>query len=133
VNHEFAVQLSATGRGARLARLLAERQLADWGEPYEDAAQVVAELASNAVLHGRVPGRDFRLRLRLRPDGTLRIELTDARGDRIPRVPDPVSDVTESGRGLRIVTAYAAHWGVEEAPPSAKTVWAEMAPRRGRT
>ncbi|AIR98955.1 ATP-binding protein [Streptomyces glaucescens] len=133
MNHEFAVQLSATKRGARLARLLTERQLHDWGEPYEDAAQVVAELASNAVLHGRVPGRDFRLRLRLRPDRTLRIELTDARGDRVPRVPDPVDDTAESGRGLRIVTAYAARWGVEEAPPGAKTVWAEMAPRRGRT
>ncbi|QIJ66588.1 ATP-binding protein [Streptomyces sp. JB150] len=124
------MQLSATRRGARLARLLTERQLDDWGEPYEDAAQVVAELAANAVLHGRVPGRDFRLRLRLRPDGTLRIELTDARGDRIPRVPDPVGDLPETGRGLRIVAACAARWGVVEAPPGAKTVWAEIAPRR---
>ncbi|MGX1131342.1 anti-sigma regulatory factor (Ser/Thr protein kinase) [Streptomyces glaucescens] len=134
MNHEFAVQLSATRRGARLARLLTERQLDDWGEPYEDAAQVVAELAANAVLHGRVPGRDFRLRLRLRPDRTLRIELTDARGDRVPRVPDPVAEDTETtGRGLRIVTAYAARWGVDEAPANAKTVWAEIAPGRGRT
>jgi anti-sigma regulatory factor (Ser/Thr protein kinase) len=134
VNHEFAVQLSATRRGARLARLLTERQLDDWGEPYEDAAQVVAELAANAVLHGRVPGRDFRLRLRLRPDRTLRIELTDARGDRVPSVPDPVAEDAETtGRGLRIVTAYAARWGVDEAPANAKTVWAEIAPGRGRT
>jgi anti-sigma regulatory factor (Ser/Thr protein kinase) len=133
VNHEFAVQLSATRRGARLARLLTERQLDDWGEPYEDAAQVVAELASNAVLHGRVPGRDFRLRLRLRPDRTLRIELTDARGDRVPRAPDPVVADAEAGRGLRIVTAYASRWGVETAPPNTKTVWAEMRPGRGNT
>jgi anti-sigma regulatory factor (Ser/Thr protein kinase) len=133
VNHEFAVQLSATRRGARLARLLTERQLDNWGEPYEDAAQVVAELASNAVLHGRVPGRDFRLRLRLGPDRTLRIELTDARGDRIPRTPDPVVADAEAGRGLRIVTAYASRWGVETAPANTKTVWAEISPSRGRT
>ncbi|MFJ4081195.1 ATP-binding protein [Streptomyces iakyrus] len=123
----FAVQLSATRRGARLARLLAERQLDEWGEPYEAAAQVVAELASNAVRHGRVPGRDFRLRLKLRVDRTLRIEVTDARGDRVPRLPDPVEEDAEGGMGLRIVEACADCWGVTEAPAGAKAVWAELA------
>jgi len=129
--HHFAVQLSATRRGARLARLLTERQLDDWGVPFEEAAHIVAELASNAVLHGRVLGRDFRLRLTLRADGTLRIEVTDARGDRLPRFPDPVADESESGRGLRIVAAYADRWGVDLAPITCKTVWAELVPGRG--
>ncbi|MEU1934405.1 ATP-binding protein [Streptomyces coeruleorubidus] len=127
----FAVQLSATRRGARLARLLTERQLDEWGEPYEAAAQVVAELASNAVLHGRVRGRDFRLRLTLRPDRTLRIEVTDARGDRVPRVPAPVEQDAEGGRGLRIVEAYANRWGVVEGPAHGKTVWAELLMKHG--
>lgn len=122
----FTIQLSATRRGARLARLLAERQLDEWGETYDAAAQVVAELASNAVLHGRVQGRDFRLALKLHADRTLRIEVTDARGDRIPQLPGPVVDDTESGRGLRIVSAYAHRWGVVEAPAHGKTVWAEV-------
>ena len=126
----FAVQLSSTRRGARLARLLAERQLDEWGEPFGAAAQVVAELASNAVLHGRVRGRDFRLGLGLRPDGTLRVEVTDARGDRVPRVPDPVAPDAESGRGLLLVAAYAGRWGVDAAPTGCKTVWAELAPDR---
>ncbi|SDM74474.1 hypothetical protein SAMN04487981_102446 [Streptomyces sp. cf386] len=129
--HLFTVQLSATRRGARLARLLTERQLADWGEHFEGAEQVVAELASNAVLHGRVPGRDFRLRLMLHSDGVLRIEVTDARGDRIPQVRDAVGGDAESGRGLLIVAAYAHRWGVDEAPASCKTVWAELGPGRG--
>ncbi|MFE0803018.1 ATP-binding protein [Streptomyces sp. NPDC058812] len=133
VGRRFAIQLSATRRGARLARLLAERQLDDWGQPSEEVTQVVAELASNAVLHGRVPGRDFRLALRLRTDGTLRVEVTDARGDRVPRAADPVADDAESGRGLRIVAAYADRWGVDEGPSPAKTVWVEMTPGRGRT
>ncbi|MBA2806963.1 ATP-binding protein [Streptomyces sp. KM273126] len=121
------VQLSATRRGARLARLLAERQLADWGVPFADeAVLVVAELASNAVFHGRVPGRDFRLALRLDPAGPLRIEVTDARGDRLPRNPDPATADAESGRGLLLVTAYVDRWGVDEAPAGCKTVWAEM-------
>jgi anti-sigma regulatory factor (Ser/Thr protein kinase) len=130
LTHDFAVQLSANRRGARLARLLTERQLDEWGEPYDAAAQVVAELASNAVLHGRVRGRDFRLRLRLRADRTLRVEVTDARGDRVPQFPSPVAEDAEDGRGLRIVAAYADRWGVEEAPAYGKTVWAELAPDR---
>ncbi|WP_344603053.1 ATP-binding protein [Streptomyces glaucus] len=126
----FTVRLSATRRGARLARLLTERQLDDWGDPFGSAAQVVAELASNAVLHGRVPGRDFRLGLELRPDGTLRIEVTDARGDRMPRVPGPAAPDAESGRGLLLVAAYADRWGVDAAAAGCKTVWAELAPDR---
>ncbi|MFB6846011.1 ATP-binding protein [Streptomyces sp. NPDC056373] len=124
----FTIQLSATRRGARLARLLTERQLDEWGEPYEAAAQVVAELASNAVLHGHVRGRDFRLGLKLHADRTLRVEVTDARGDRIPDVPEPADKDAEFGRGLWIVAAYASRWGVEEAPAHAKTVWAELGP-----
>jgi anti-sigma regulatory factor (Ser/Thr protein kinase) len=126
----FTVLLSPTRRGARLARLLTERQLADWGEPSDAAEHVVAELAANAVLHGRVPGRDFRLTLRIDAVGALRIEVTDARGDRVPRVPDPVPGHAESGRGLQLVAAYADRWGVDEAPASGKTVWAELAPGR---
>lgn len=129
-NH-LRVQLSATRRGARLARLLTERHLANWGVPFEEAVQVVGELAANAVLHGRVRGRDFRLGLALHDDGTLRIEVTDARGDRIPRTPDPADGASESGRGLLIVAAYAHRWGVDEAPANAKTVWAELTPGHG--
>ncbi|MFJ5995893.1 ATP-binding protein [Streptomyces sp. NPDC092370] len=121
-----ALRLSATRRGARLARLLTERQLDEWGEAYDVAAQVVAELAANAVLHGRVQGRDFRLALTLYADRTLRIEVTDARGDRVPRLPGPVADDAEGGRGLRIVDAYADRWGLTQAPAGAKTLWAEL-------
>lgn len=128
--HHFTVLLSATRRGARLARLLTERQLEEWGTHRDGAAHVVAELAANAVTHGHVRGRDFRLALRLHPDGTLRIEVTDARGDRIPRVLDPGAECAESGRGLLIVAAYTERWGVDEAPAHGKTVWAELAPDR---
>ncbi|MCI3272375.1 ATP-binding protein [Streptomyces sp. 7R015] len=130
--HYFTVLLAANRRGARRAREHTERQLAAWGVCFEAAAQIVAELASNAVLHGRVPGRDFRLRLKVHADrGILRVEVTDARGDRIPQIHDPVGDEAESGRGLRIIDAYADRWGVEEAPAGGKTVWAELAPDRG--
>ncbi|WSW80704.1 ATP-binding protein [Streptomyces sp. NBC_00996] len=82
------------------------------------------------MLHGRVPGRDFRLTLVLDAGGTLRIEVTDARGDRVPRIQDPGAECGESGRGLLMVAAYAGRWGVDEAPAHCKTVWAELLPGR---
>ncbi|MHB9752927.1 ATP-binding protein [Streptomyces sp. BYX5S] len=120
----FSVQLSPTPRAARLARLLAVEQLRTWGLAYvlDDAAHIVAELAANAVTHGRLPGRDFRLVLYVAGDA-LRIEVSDARGDRLPQ---PVPGVGESGRGLLLVSAVADRWGVETGPAPRKTVWAEL-------
>ncbi|MHC5701807.1 ATP-binding protein [Streptomyces tirandamycinicus] len=127
---QFTVLLSPTRRGARLARLLTTAQLACWALSSESAARVVAELAANAALHGRVPGRDFRLRLAVEDEGgRLRIEVTDTRGDRLPPGPGtltPPADGAESGRGLLIVEALAARWGVIAGPVPGKTVWAEL-------
>ncbi|MFJ4779887.1 ATP-binding protein [Streptomyces sp. NPDC088762] len=81
-------------------------------------AQIVAELASNAVTHGRVPGRDFRLALSVTPESLL-IEVTDPRGDRIP-------EIREAGYGLVLVEALANRWGVREGPVPCKAVWAEV-------
>ncbi|TPQ19742.1 ATP-binding protein [Streptomyces sporangiiformans] len=121
----FSVLLSPTPRGARLARLLATEQLRAWELPLEAASHIVAELAANAVAHGRVLGRDFRLTLYV-TGGTLRIEVTDTRGDRsVPR-PQPPSPEAESGRGLVLVEALADRWGVTSGPAPRKTVWAEL-------
>ncbi|AMW11101.1 hypothetical protein A4E84_17280 [Streptomyces qaidamensis] len=60
---------------------------------------------------------------------TLRTGVTGARGDRIPRLPEPVADDAEGGRGLRIVDAYADYWGLTRAPAGAKTLWAELGGR----
>ncbi|GGX07503.1 hypothetical protein GCM10010383_42130 [Streptomyces lomondensis] len=103
---KFAQLLSSTRRGARLARLLASEQFRAWEVSpavTERGEQIVAELAANAALHGRVRGRDFRLVLRLDTTvGTLRIAVSDARGDQIPvlaTAPLP-GENAESGRGL---------------------------------
>lgn len=105
-------------------------QLCSWELPYETAEHIVAELAANAALHGRVPGRDFRLALCLRGADTLRIEVTDTRGDRLPPVtPGQATPDAESGRGLLLVEALADRWGVTTGPPPHKTVWAELAVR----
>ncbi|MEU3058455.1 ATP-binding protein [Streptomyces griseus] len=122
---QFAVQLSATRRGARLARLLATEQLRSWGLPLEDASLVIGELATNAALHGYVPGRDFRILLSVYGD-VLRIEVADTRGDRLPEKRDPDGD-SDGGRGLLLVEALSVRWGTEHGPFPRKTVWAEVA------
>ncbi|MFI8858518.1 ATP-binding protein [Streptomyces prasinus] len=127
----FTQRFSATRRGARLARLLAAHQLTEWGHPHgtethDTAVLVVAELAANAVLHGCVPGRDFSLPL-ARDDvrGVIRIEVSDTH----PGSPVPTAAAAdgEHGRGLTLVDALAAHWGVTGRTGPGKTVWAECA------
>ncbi|WP_037861618.1 ATP-binding protein [Streptomyces sp. NRRL S-340] len=120
----FDVLLSPTPRGARLARLLATEQLRTWGLPLDPARLVVAELANNAATHGRVPGRNFQLLLYV-VGQTLRIEVTDTRGDRLPHR-HPADPAAESGRGLALVAALADRWGVTHGLPPRKTVWAEL-------
>ncbi len=128
--HTFAQLLSSTRRGARLARLLAAEQLRTWPVPpgvAERAVQIVAELAANAALHGRVPGRGFRLALTLdNSTGILRIEVTDSRGEKLPVLTSDAQPGSESGRGLLLVAALADRWGTEPYPPSGKTVWAHV-------
>ncbi|MFE5186773.1 ATP-binding protein [Streptomyces sp. NPDC056628] len=120
----FSVLLSPTPRGARLARLLATQQLLAWGMPLDPAQLIVAELANNAATHGRVPGRNFHLLLYV-VGGTLRIEVTDTRGDQLP-CRRPTVPAAESGRGLTLVAALADRWGVTRGLPPRKTVWAEL-------
>ncbi|MGP3973349.1 ATP-binding protein [Streptomyces sp. 8N114] len=126
---DFTVLLSSTRRGARLARLLTVAELSSRGLPTETAAHVVGELAANAALHGRVPGRSFRLRVRTADTpGALRIEVTDTRSEGAPDTSPPQlpSGHSESGRGLIIVQALAERWGVTHGPVPCKTVWAEI-------
>ena len=126
----FVQQLSSTRRGTCRARLLTVEELRTWPVSpavTERAEQIVAELAANAALHGRVQGRDFRLTLTLDDaTGVLRIGVTDTRGEKLPVLtPDPAPD-DESGRGLLLAAALADHWGTEAYPPSGKTVWAQL-------
>ncbi|WP_251696309.1 ATP-binding protein [Streptomyces sp. Vc74B-19] len=131
--HEFAMQFTSTPRGARLARRLVSQRLDQWGHPYDSPVNetltlIAAELTSNAVRHGHVPGRDFHLRLTAAPEA-LRIEVTDTRTEQVP--PSSVHEApgdAESGRGLLLVARLATRWGTAPRPSApGKTVWAEYA------
>ncbi|WP_367575186.1 ATP-binding protein [Streptomyces griseoaurantiacus] len=134
----FRTLFPTTARGAHGARHAAERWLAAQRERPEaavadddmaTASLLIAELTANAAVHGRVRGRDARLALTLTAT-TLRIEVTDARGDRLPVRPREADADGECGRGLLLVTTLADTWGCEPHHPGGKTVWAECG-RRG--
>ncbi|MEU2367173.1 ATP-binding protein [Streptomyces pseudogriseolus] len=141
----FTLRFSSTLRGARLARRLCGERLDTWGIPYgSDAHDVlsllVSELATNAVTHGHVAGRDFRVHLLAlsTPNAealTIRVEVTDTQGDRLPEPPaipaapaaQPAADSARTGgRGLFLVEALADRWGwAPRQDGPGKTVWAE--------
>lgn len=104
------------------ARRFVKRQLSDWGiiEPLDDALLVVSELAANALTHAH---SSYRVRLAA-SDVALRIEVDDG-GSGTPE-PQPLTDDEEHGRGLHLVGALAASWGMDVAESGGKRVWAEL-------
>ncbi|MFJ6502953.1 ATP-binding protein [Streptomyces sp. NPDC091879] len=131
----FAQRFSATRRGARLARRLTTLLLDLWGVPYGSPASdtvtlLVAELASNAAMHGQVPGRDFELRLHYDvATGVVRVEVSDTHPGR-PNPSRPEGGALDGSRGLLLVETLASRWGVDERQGPGKTVWAEYVLRR---
>ncbi|MDX3574580.1 ATP-binding protein [Streptomyces sp. ID05-47C] len=131
--HTLTEQFTSSPRGARLARRVAVRRMEAWGHPPASdvscaVALVVGELTANAVRHGRVPGHDFRLRLRLdKASDVIRIEVTDAATTRRPPTTPPTSPPEgESGRGLLLVDVLSERWGTTPRHPLGKTIWAEI-------
>ncbi|MBN3929441.1 ATP-binding protein [Streptomyces verrucosisporus] len=127
----FTRQFTSSAKGARLARKLAVRRMEEWGWPAASdtsctVSLLVGELAANAVRHGRVPGRDFRLALEARGE-VIRIEVSDASPVPPPASPPSPSAEEESGRGLLLVDILATRWGAVPRDPVGKTVWAEVA------
>lgn len=82
----------------------------------DDALLLLSELLTNAVRHGEGP-------VTLRVCRTL-TELTVEVGDRSPHLPRPrlAAKDAESGRGLLLVRALAAGWGVQPTDEG-KTTW----------
>ncbi|GAB6985848.1 response regulator [Nocardioides pyridinolyticus] len=105
------------------ARRFVKAQLRQWGigEPLDDALLVVSELAANALTHAR---SSYSIRLSA-TSHVLRIEVDDT-GVGTPE-PQPLTEDEEHGRGLHLVDALAASWGMESAASGGKRVWAELA------
>ncbi|WP_329229421.1 ATP-binding protein [Streptomyces canus] len=112
-------------RSIPLARRRVAGLAVDWGQPglAGDAALVASELCTNAVLHGCLRDRLFRVETTLTTTA-LRIAVTDPRGERLPGTRPPHPD-DQFGRGLLIVRVLAGRWAVERLTVG-KTVWAEL-------
>jgi len=85
-----------------------------------DALVVVTELVNNAVTHAHGP---CELRISSGPRA-LRVEVAD----RGAGTPEPLlpSATRNHGRGLHLVDALTAAWGIEPSADGRKVVWAEL-------
>lgn len=126
-----AVELPGDLVAPREARELVRDLLHRWGfrDLVDDATLIVSELVANAVEHtGSLCAMVVN-----RAEGSIRIEVRDdapayralgptARG---------IGSDAERGRGLMIVSALAADWGVD-ADEKSKSVWVQLARPGGR-
>jgi hypothetical protein len=120
VTAEFAGEHDMPGRARRLVAAALE-QCGHDEILVGDAALVLSELASNAVLHA---GSPFSVAVRTK-DSTLRIAVSDSTpllaGSRDGLIPRPT-------HGLSLVQALCCCWGVE-GTAGGKVVWAELSYR----
>ncbi|MFH9111046.1 ATP-binding protein [Streptomyces albus] len=134
-------QLSIPARERNIAR--ARAAFTRWlGQPHDppipeetadDAVLLLSELTTNAVVHTRcLPDAELLCRAAVAPRGTsrgalLRIEVHDpSEGDECPHLKRSEAG-DESGRGLCIVAALAADWGVRRSTMTAgNAVWATL-------
>ncbi|MFG1878156.1 ATP-binding protein [Sphaerisporangium sp. NPDC049003] len=100
------------------ARAMVRKTLTDWGLPHlvDDAELVISELVTNALVHGAAP-----VVMALHDAGPALIGAITDRSTTPLAARDPDLEDT-GGRGLAIVRALAASWGVWPYP-TGKTIW----------
>ena len=120
---ELRTRLGPHLGSAAKARSLVASALRRWGRAdlVDDVRLVTSELVTNAVLHAA--GSDIELVV-LMTDRAIRVEVHDAVAGASPaRRVSTTADTT--GRGLALVEALAASWGVDTSA-GGKRVWAEV-------
>ncbi|HVS67444.1 MAG TPA: SpoIIE family protein phosphatase [Mycobacteriales bacterium] len=118
--------VGAHASAVRVARVFVERETIARGASnvIDDVALVAAELIANAIQHGAPP-------VVVAVDGDadlIRVEVSDANPR--PPVQPAVNPTNMTGRGLVLISALAARWGVEPRSPDGKIVWAELTAAR---
>lgn len=119
---ELEAEFPWNGRSPGQARHFVIDTLAAWGfcAIIDDAAVIITELATNAVLHAQT---GFSVVVSRRPEGMVRIAVRDA--SLVRPQPRRAGPLETSGRGLRLVAALAARWG-SGVVPDGKEIWAEL-------
>ena len=108
-----------SGRAAR--RFMTETlEVWDIGDLLDNVNLLVTELVTNAVVHAESDAEVAVVLTATR----LRVEVAD-RGDGLP-VPRDAEDYATSGRGMALVDALAAGWGIDPRPDGGKVIWFEL-------
>lgn len=120
-------RLPAIGPSVAEARRRVRTRLREWGvddEVVADAEILVSELFTNALRHTSSEGVACGLRVTGR---VVRVEVTDQGSSPTEPRPRTAGFDEEGGRGLLLVGALAAGWGVRPAGVGhGRTVWAEL-------
>lgn len=119
----YTAYLERLPESAGVARRLAAAALAAWQLPQlsDDTALVLTELVSNAVTHAA--GEGMRVSVERLGERRIRLAVTDRTRTR-PQL-RAASSSGECGRGLRLIIALSARWGVDVLPDG-KRVWADL-------
>src|ERR1044072_7610753 len=107
-------------------RHAAQAALCRWGgcpSPSQAALLGLPELATDALRHGRVPGRYYEVRIAYDAEKLVGVEVSDP-GEGLPVIGDAAPDA-ERGRGLAIVDALAEASVVRERI-AGTAVWARL-------
>ncbi len=90
-----------------------------------DAALVISELVSNAILHAYpLPGERLKVSWAMDGDGSLEVAVSDGGSATMPEAGHPTAS-SVSGRGLAIVAHICQNWGVRT-EEIGLTVWAVL-------
>jgi len=111
----------------RAARAFTRAALKRWQLPdlIDDAAKVVSELVTNALVHAERPDPATPITLRLRRQSDcLHVEVDDQDPQHLPNFAATATD--SGGRGLFLVAALAGKTGASTTATT-KTVWADLA------
>ena len=116
------LDLASSSRAPRQARQAIIELLATSGRTdlAADAALLVSELVTNAVMHADGPISVSAAYL----DATFRVEVHDADHAPLPSLRRP-SPSDKTGRGLHLVGLLADRWALRPTPDG-KTIWFEI-------
>jgi anti-sigma regulatory factor (Ser/Thr protein kinase) len=120
--HTAVLEVPPEPSALRTARAFTDSTLRGWslaGEVVDDAALILSELLTNAIVHGAPP---IRIRLR-RTRGELAIEVDDGASAMPRKLRTTPED--EHGRGLSIVAHLGSRWAARPCGHG-KTVWSTL-------
>ncbi|WP_411147229.1 ATP-binding protein [Streptomyces sp. A30] len=121
---QYRLTLTAGEHSARHIRHIVRSLLDEWEmQELSDAVELgITEVIANVVRH--VPDRRCQLLLLRQGAAGVRVEVADG-SPQLPVVPTELSWESEGGRGLVLLDAMAAKWGVWPEAGGGKTVWFE--------